>query len=74
MIWKERTSPRRARAGIDRRVTSSPASRICPESAGDRPEIWWISVVLPAPFGPMMACSSFTGTLSDTSSVTTSAP
>ena len=22
------------------------------------PEIWWISVVLPAPFGPMMACNS----------------
>src|ERR1700719_2855532 len=38
------------------------------------PDIWLISVVLPAPFGPMMACISPGMTSSVTSSVTTRLP
>ena len=37
---------------------SRPANTMVPASGASRPEIWLISVVLPAPFGPMMACSS----------------
>src|SRR5215217_5940810 len=56
------------------RVTSSPATRICPEPGAMSPEIWWIRVVLPAPLGPMIAWSSPGMTSRLTSSVTTSAP
>src|SRR2546423_218864 len=31
---------------------------ISPASGASNPEIWLISVVLPAPFGPITACSS----------------
>src|SRR5262245_60438282 len=53
---------------------SPPSNRIVPASDASRPDIWLISVVLPAPFGPMTACSSPCMTSSVTSSVTTSAP
>src|SRR3974390_1678282 len=45
-----------------------------PPSGGMIPEIWLISVVLPAPFGPMMACISPGMTSSVTSSVTARMP
>src|SRR6185295_12600513 len=74
VIWNERARPRRARACIGSAVTSSPPNMILPPSAASSPEIWLISVVLPAPFGPMMACSWSGRTSSVTSSVTRSPP
>src|SRR5262245_7703431 len=50
--------PSRARAWAGRAVMSWPAKTIRPPSGARRPEIWLISVVLPAPFGPITACSS----------------
>ena len=47
---------------------------MCPASGASAPEIWWISVVLPAPFGPMMACVSPGSTSRLRRSVTLSAP
>src|SRR5882757_4624141 len=55
VIWKERAKPRRARAGAESAVMSSPAKRTRPRSGRRSPASWLISVVLPAPFGPMMA-------------------
>src|SRR5688572_3497987 len=48
--------------------------KISPESTGRLPEIWWISVVLPAPFGPMSACTSPAVTSSVTASTATTPP
>src|SRR5712671_983793 len=58
VIWNERTSPRRARLCAGSAVMSSPAKRIRPASGRRLPASWPISVVLPAPFGPMIACVS----------------
>ena len=58
VIWNERARPRVARAEAGRRVTVSPPNMISPASGASNPEIWLISVVLPAPFGPITACSS----------------
>src|SRR5690606_19920883 len=54
-IWKVRPSPRRARADTPRPVMSLPRKRIVPALGFSVPLIWWISVVLPAPFGPISA-------------------
>src|SRR5690606_2415737 len=54
-IWKVRPRPRRARAATPRPSTSRPRKRIDPASGRKLPQIWWISVVLPAPFGPISA-------------------
>src|SRR3954468_12131257 len=48
---------------------SRPASETLPECGSRCPVSWLISVVLPAPFGPMMACSSPAATSSETLSV-----
>src|SRR5258707_9287121 len=45
-----------------------------PMSVGSTPEIWPMSVVLPAPFGPISACTSPRTTSSVTSSVATTPP
>src|SRR5512138_3281695 len=45
-----------------------------PVSVGSTPEIWPISVVLPAPFGPISACTSPRTTSRVTSSVATTPP
>src|SRR5881394_2336792 len=45
-----------------------------PISVGSTPEIWPISVVLPAPFGPISACTSPRTMSSVTSSVATTPP
>jgi hypothetical protein len=50
--------PQRTRSGIDNRMMSAPSKRMAPSSLAAIPESWWMSVVLPAPLGPMMACSS----------------
>src|SRR5690242_4121546 len=58
VIWKERARPLRARSGEESAVMSSPAKRTRPESGRSSPASCAISVVLPAPFGPMTACVS----------------
>src|SRR6185295_8725383 len=74
VIWNERASPSVARTSQGSAVMSRPAKTIEPASGLSRPEIWLISVVLPAPFGPITACSS-PGMMSRLrSSVTTSPP
>src|SRR6185436_8740958 len=55
-------------------VTFWPANTILPSSGVSCPQIWLISVVLPAPLGPMMACNSPGITSRVTSSVTTRPP
>src|SRR6476619_2450756 len=53
---------------------SSPANAMRPVSGASSPEIWLISVVLPAPFGPITPCSSPGRTSNVTSSVTRRPP
>src|SRR5689334_258816 len=48
---------------------SSPAKRMLPALGRNWPINWLISVVLPAPFGPMTACSSPRPTSSERLSV-----
>src|SRR5436190_8329513 len=74
VIWNERARPLRARAGAGSRVMSSPAKRMRPASGCSIPESWLISVVLPAPFGPITACVSPSRTSRSTPSVACSAP
>src|SRR3981081_3487315 len=74
VIWKERANPRRARAGAESAVMSSPAKRTRPRSGRRSPASWLISVVLPAPFGPMMAWVSPSRISRLTSSHASSAP
>src|SRR5437879_7406356 len=50
---------------------SRPSKRISPRSEGKVPEIWLMSVVLPAPLGPISAWTSPLFTSSVTSSVAT---
>src|SRR5215211_1222853 len=58
VIWNERASPRAARACAGIAVMSVPAKIMRPASGAISPQIWLISVVLPAPFGPITACNS----------------
>src|SRR5712691_5915587 len=74
VIWKERANPRRARAGAESAVMSSLAKSTRPRSGSRLPASWLISVVLPAPFGPMMACVSPSRTSRSTLSLASSAP
>src|ERR1700733_8478160 len=74
VIWNERASPSRARASTESAVMSRPSKRMRPLCGARKPEIWLISVVLPAPLGPITACSSPGATSSVTPSVTASAP
>src|SRR6516165_2535840 len=53
---------------------SRPANNTLPACGITWPVSWPISVVLPAPFGPMIACSSPRLTSSDTLSVATMPP
>src|SRR3989440_16097 len=74
VIWNERARPRRERVGPGNPVTSSPANRIVPASGARSPESWPISVVLPAPLGPMIASVSPSATSRSTPSVATRPP
>ena len=58
VIWNERASPSWLRFQAGRCVTSCPAKRMVPALGRNWPINWLISVVLPAPFGPMIACNS----------------
>src|SRR3954469_24838889 len=53
---------------------SAPLKMMRPLSVASTPEIWPISVVLPAPFGPISACTSPRVTSSVRSSVATTPP
>src|SRR5213593_356049 len=55
VIWKERASPSRDRSGASKPVTSRPANRMAPASGRRSPASCPMSVVLPAPLGPMIA-------------------
>src|SRR3954469_4387964 len=74
VIWNERASPLRARFGAESGVTSSPPKTMRPESGRRLPASWLMKVVLPAPFGPMMACVSPSRTSKSMPSVARSAP
>src|SRR2546426_2944520 len=74
VIWNERAKPRCERAGAESAVMSSPAKRTRPRSGSRLPASWLISVVLPAPFGPMIACVSPSRTSRSMSSLASSAP
>ena len=74
LTWNDRAKPAAARACTGKPVISRPPNRMLPESGATSPEIWLISVVFPAPFGPMTACSSHGMRSKVTSSVTTRAP
>src|SRR2546425_4994068 len=74
VIWNERARPLRARRGAGRYVMSSPANRMRPPSGRRLPASCPMKVVLPAPFGPMMACVSPSRTSRSMPSVARSAP
>ena len=74
VIWNERASPSRLRSWTGSAVMSRPSKWMRPASGAISPASWPISVVLPAPFGPMMACSSPAATSSATSSEATTPP
>src|SRR6185437_2944443 len=74
VTWNERASPSALRRQAGKRVMSRPASETLPASGVSCPVNWLISVVLPAPFGPMMAWSSPRATSSETRSVATMPP
>src|SRR3954469_20622461 len=74
VIWNERASPLRARFGAESGVTSSPPKTMRPESGRRLPASWLMNVVLPAPFGPMIACVSPSRTSKSMPSVARSAP
>src|SRR5256885_8614366 len=56
------------------RVTLRPSRRICPEVAGNSPDSRLRNVDLPAPFGPITACTSAGANDSDTPSTAARAP
>src|SRR2546428_2562257 len=74
VIWNERARPLRERFGDERGVMSSPAKRMRPASGRRLPASWLISVVLPAPLGPMTASVSPSCTSRSTLSEARSAP
>src|SRR5262249_60507190 len=74
VIWNERASPSWLRRQPGNAVTSPPAKRMRPASGASSPASSPISVVLPAPFGPMTACSSPFGTESEIASEATTPP
>src|SRR5215813_1907847 len=74
VTWNERASPRALRRSVRNAVISCPSKRMHPASGAISPASWPIKVVLPAPFGPMMACSSQGSTSSVMSSEATTPP
>ena len=58
MFWNVRARPSRVRVAGGRRVTSRPSKRTDPAQGRYTPLMQLIRLVLPAPFGPMMATSS----------------
>src|SRR5580704_8946454 len=74
VIWNERARPSAARRSGRSAVMSWPAKKTRPASGAISPASWPIRVVLPAPFGPITACSSPAPTASAMSSDATMPP
>src|SRR3954471_11445419 len=74
VIWNERASPIRLRSWTRSAVMSLPSNSMRPAFGTSSPASWLISVVLPAPFGPMMACNSPLATSNMTLSEATMPP
>src|SRR5882672_11685419 len=74
VIWNERARPFRDRAGAGSAVMFSPAKHTSPRSERSSPASWPMSVVFPAPFGPMIACVSPSRTSRSMPSLARSAP
>src|SRR5262252_9680716 len=74
VIWSDRARPSWLRRWIGRAVMSLPPKRTWPASGTSSPVSWPIKVVLPAPFGPMIACSSPRSTASEMRSEATTPP
>src|ERR1700722_11196961 len=74
VTWNVRAMPSAVRRWLGQRVTSWPNSSTRPDDAGRMPVIRLNSVVLPAPFGPMMALRSPGMILSDTPRTARSPP
>src|SRR5262245_9437881 len=72
--WNVRTTPRRAIACGGRPVIEAPSSRTSPAVGGNSPVMTLISVVLPAPFGPISARISVLGSVRSTPSSATRPP
>src|SRR5882672_3128751 len=72
--WNVRAMPSAARRCTGRRVMSDPARRIVPPSARTTPEMRLMSVVLPAPFGPMRPSASPSAMLRSTRSTAVTPP
>ena len=74
VIWNERTSPRRARWCATSFVMSAPSKTMRPRSHASWPPSSDTSVVLPAPLGPISACTSPACTCRSTPAVATTPP
>ena len=74
VIWNERPIPKWMVRWTGWWVMSRPLKMTCPLVGSRLPLSKLKKVVLPAPFGPMMACNEFLRTLRLTSSTATSAP
>src|SRR5690349_165805 len=74
VIWNVRARPSALRRCTGSEVMSRSANSIRPDCGAISPAIWLTSVVLPAPFGPMTACSSPSSTASAMSSQATTPP
>src|SRR5436305_171809 len=58
VIWYERAMPLREMRSGDAPVMSSPSNRMCPEEGRNTPVRQLKNVLLPAPFGPIIARTS----------------
>jgi len=74
VIWNERPMPKRARCCTDSAVTGRPAKWMWPRSGRISPDNWPMSVLLPAPLGPISAWISPARTSRSTWSVASSPP
>ena len=74
VIWNVRAMPSRTRASGGSAVTSLPSNFTLPAEGANRPLIRLKNVVLPAPFGPMIARSSPGSTVNETFSIAVRLP
>jgi len=72
VTWKARAIPRATRRSGESAVPSRPSNRIAPVVGANRPLARLKNVVLPAPFGPMIAFNSPGSIESATSSIAVS--
>ena len=72
MFWNVRAMPSAARRSGGKRPMSRPFSAMRPALAAVMPEMRLNSVVLPAPLGPITACTAPVATCMSTASTATS--